>query len=94
MLMPVHTSYERKFFNDFKNSVNQFISGNPNCEYYDVVRKFGMPKDIIDAYYSSISTQQLYRKRKIAIISSVLIAITLLLCIFYCVNYYNEFMAA
>lgn len=89
MMLPVKTAYERRFLRHLKSRIQELIHATPGWEYYDVVRKFGMPKDVVAGYYASIPTKQLNRELrsstiiKTALITCVLIILSIFLFKFY-----------
>lgn len=76
MMLPVKTAYERKFLRHLKDQIQELIHNTPNWEYYDVVRRFGMPKDVIASYYAAIPTNQLNKELR----SSRIIKVSLVVC--------------
>ncbi|MGF6375154.1 hypothetical protein M2140_000188 [Clostridiales Family XIII bacterium PM5-7] len=89
MMLPVKTAYERRFLRHLKSQIQELIHATPNWEYYDVVRQFGMPKDVVAGYYASIPTKQLDKELrgsriiKVALITCLLIVLGVFLFKFY-----------
>lgn len=54
--MPKLSKQEKRFLSDFSESVNEYISTNPNCTQEDLINQFGSPKDIALTYYSNMDS--------------------------------------
>lgn len=62
ILFPDFSKAERKFFNDMKNSVEDYVEKYPNSSIDDVMDEFGAPQDIVCDYIESMDIQQVTKR--------------------------------
>lgn len=92
VLFPVYGKAEKDFLKQLVVRINEFSNDNEEAEYEDYLEEFGMPKEIVSAYYESIEFEYLLHKMKVRnmIKKAVFIIMTILtlLCIwFFCLFY-------
>lgn len=59
-----HNRKKKNIVTSIKNSVEYYISDNPNSSFEDIVKKFGSPKDISDEYYNNETGDEISKKLK------------------------------
>lgn len=80
VLFPVYGKAEKDFLKQLVVRINEFSNDNEEAEYEDYLEEFGMPKEIVSAYYESIEFEYLLHKMKVRnmIKKAVFIIMTLL----------------
>ena len=58
-LLPVYSSYEKRFYSDFKNAVTEHMLLFPDSKFADLECAFGVPKIIICDYFSTVDKDYL-----------------------------------
>lgn len=61
-LFPIYGPYEKRFFSDFKNNIDEFITFHPHPCREDLEDNFGPPTAVISEYLASINTDYLARQ--------------------------------
>lgn len=87
-LLPIYRKQEKKFINDLKYTVDEYIANNPNCSTDDIIKRFETPSDVVYNYISSIDEKDLYKvissrrilKRFIAFVIALLLVAFSLWC--------------
>lgn len=92
VLFPVYGKAEKDFLKQLVVRINEFSNDNEEAEYEDYLEEFGMPKEIVSAYYESIEFEYLLHKMKVRnmIKKAVFIIMTILtlLCIWFSCLFY------
>ncbi|MBQ3543581.1 MAG: hypothetical protein IJA34_01115 [Lachnospiraceae bacterium] len=83
---PIFRKSEKRFYSDFRNSVNDYAENNPQCTILDLYNHFGSPKDIVITYYNNMDSDvylTLMKKTRYIrnIFISVLVTLALLVVI-------------
>lgn len=96
-LLPIHSSNEKKYLNDFKKTLNEFSDEVPNASYKDIIDEFGEPKDVVISYLNNCNEDYLISKLRmrsiIFRISAIITLIAICLCLVYSYLFiigYNE----
>lgn len=83
---PIFWKNEKRFYADFRNSVNDYVENNPKYTKDDLENHFGSPKDIVITYYNNMDSDvyfTLMKKTRYTrnIFISVLVTLALLVVI-------------
>jgi len=96
--MPKLSKQEKRFLSDFSESVNEYISTNPNSTQDDLIKQFGNPKDIAITYYSNMDSDiYLYILKRSRIIKTTCITFitaiiaALVIFIFFLISALNNY---
>lgn len=94
--LPCSGIQKKRFLQDLKQSVDAYLSENPDIGFETIVSHFGTPQQITDTYIGEISTPELLqklrlKKRIIRIVAVVAASIVLLWGTVVTVSLINEF---
>ena len=78
-LLPVYGKYEKRFFRDIKDSINELESENITYEF--LCKELGRPEALIVNYYQEIDSHYLRKQLKRSRIMKISITVILLLAI-------------
>lgn len=53
---PIFRGNEKKFYDDFENSVREYGKKNPTCSQEELVEHFGNPNQVIEEYFDNINS--------------------------------------
>ena len=78
-LLPIKGLNEKNYLKGFKQNLDEFLQGNPNVIYQEIVDEYGEPKDVVISYLNNCDEDYLIKKLKIrTIISRLVILIAIL----------------
>ena len=58
---PVYTAAEKRFFQDLKGFISEYVEAHPACTQADTTDKFGTSQEIITEYPESIDGDHRYK---------------------------------
>lgn len=65
-LFPIMGKNERKYINKLKTDIEDFFEDSRLKTKEDLYKSYALPNDVVNNYYSSISTEDLIKKIKIS----------------------------
>lgn len=88
-LFPLYSKEEKRFLQDFKKAVYDFVSLSADCSFEDVIERFESPSDVVHNYISSIDQEYLFKKMSIvSLLKKILLTITIALILYFGMHYY------
>lgn len=92
MFLPIYSSSEKKFLNDLKTVVEEYVGSHENCTYDDVIERFDEPAEVAFNYITSLDQLQLSKRVSLRkAIRNAIIVITMIALGFFCVRTYMLF---